>query len=132
MSNLKGLIKILPTTIGHVAIDDSVPKCWFAWGNEIKIEPVPDTVYRLSLYVSDFPQTVLSADADEPDSIPKEFHECIVFFACYGILMKRKKWSLAEVYYNKYLSSLETKYRIYMDRKAEDRLLKHIPVRRKR
>jgi len=127
MATIQGLLKMTPQCVGRLAVDDSKPKYWFTWGNEIKIEPVPDGAYKLALYISDFPAAELTSDTDEPSYLPNEFHECIVYFACYSFLIKRKKWDLASYYYNRYLSSLEKRFKIYMDRKTESRSPKHLP-----
>lgn len=127
MSTIQGLIKINPSMLGRVQIDDYSPRFWFTWGDKIIIDPIPDGNYKLALYVSDFPTTELMSDSDELSYIPHEFHECVVYFACYALLVKRKKWNLAKIYYNRYLHSLETRYKIYMDRKSEGRKLQQLP-----
>lgn len=134
MATIQGLIKISPSNRGRIPIDDSSPKAWFTWGDEIVVEPVPDDNYKLALYVSDFPESELTLDSDVPSSLPLEFHECIALFSCYSLLLKRKKWGMAVYYYNRYLSSLEKKYRIYINRKAERREQKQLPfpIRRSR
>lgn len=127
-----GLLKINPQIRGRVSIDDNKPKCWFPWGSKIVIEPVPDDAYPLDLYVSDYPTTELTSDTDIPSCLPLEFHECIIPFSCYCVLFRMKKWGLASYYYNRYLNSVETRYKIYMDRKAEDKKLKRMPDRVRR
>lgn len=127
---IRGLIKINPQDRGRTPVDDCVPKAWYPWGKEVVIEPVPDDKYPLALYISDYPVSELTADTDIPSSLPLEFHECIVFFSCYTLLMKRKKWDSARYFYNRYLSSLELKYKIYMERKAEEVRTKQMLERR--
>lgn len=117
----KGLLRVNPNVVGRAALDNYIPTRYFPWGNEIKLDPVPDDEYTINLYISDFPSTALSSDTDELSALPEEFHECSVYFSCYVLCVKMKKWATAKDFYNKYIDSLEKKYKIYMDRKSETR-----------
>ncbi|HLA29317.1 MAG: Fibronectin, type III domain protein [Parcubacteria group bacterium GW2011_GWF1_40_6] len=121
----RALLKIRPENCGHITINDNSPQYWFQHGDNIVIEPVPDAVYALKLYVSDFPDAALTTG--EPDSLPDEFHSCIVDFACYALSMKLKKWKQAAKYYNIYVKNLTQRRKDYIDRKAEKRAIHQIP-----
>lgn len=121
-----GLLKVLPIGIGHISITDYAPRYWFQWGNYVVIEPVPDGIYSLKLFISDYPTTELTATTDYPTSLPPEFQPCIVDFACYVLSTKLKKWKQAARYYNLYIRNLKKRKKDYIDRKAEKRMLHQI------
>ncbi|MFH1147971.1 MAG: hypothetical protein V1736_09740 [Pseudomonadota bacterium] len=116
-----GLLKILPTNVGHIAIDGTAPQYWFQWGNNIVIEPVPDAAYSLTLSISDYPTAELTLTTEYPTSLPDEFHPCVVDFACYVLSMRLKKWGQASRFYNLYINNLKKRRKEYIDRKVERR-----------
>ena len=123
----KGLLKILPETIGHITIDGDIPQYFFQWGGYAVIEPVPGGVFQLKLFVSDYPTGELTATTDYPTSLPDEFQPCVVDFACYVLSIRMKKWRQAARYYNLYINNLKKRKKDYMDRKAERRAIHALP-----
>jgi len=50
------LRKIEPHQVGLKALKGTAPQYWYEFGATIGIEPLPDAVYKLRLYVSDIPR----------------------------------------------------------------------------
>jgi hypothetical protein len=50
------LTKIDPLRVGHYPVNGTTPQYWYEFGSNIGIEPVPDSVYKLRLYVADLPK----------------------------------------------------------------------------
>ena len=123
----KALQKVSPSTFGHMPINGTAPQFWCQWGNSIVIEPLPDAVYVLSIFVSDFPVTELTAVTDYPSSLPDEFHPCIVDFALYIFSVKMKKWQQAAKYYNIYVRNLSTRKREYAMNHPDGRFAHELP-----
>ncbi len=121
------LPQIQPTNCGFVTINGNTPQYWFPWGQYVVIEPVPDAVYTLRLFVSDYPDSELTLTTQYPSSLPEEFQSCIIAFACYALSMKLKKWKQAAKFYNIYIRNLKKRKKDYIDRKAEKRAIHHIP-----
>jgi len=59
------LTKIDPLRAGHYPTNGTAPQYWYEFGSYIGIDPVPDAVYYLRLYVADLPkmQTVYNGIA---------------------------------------------------------------------
>lgn len=49
----KMLTKMDPLKLGHYPLNGTAPQGWYEYGNTIGIEPLPDAVYSLRLYVAD-------------------------------------------------------------------------------
>jgi hypothetical protein len=54
----EGLLKIRPQMVG--SLSSGAPKYWFSWGQYVVIDPVPDQVYALTLYIADYPSAQLT------------------------------------------------------------------------
>lgn len=52
------LAKISPLKLGHVPLDGTAPQYWYENGSTIGIEPLPNGVYNLRLYVADLPKII--------------------------------------------------------------------------
>jgi hypothetical protein len=50
------LTKIDPLRVGHYPMNGTMPQYWYEFGDNIGIEPLPDAVYKLRLYVADIPK----------------------------------------------------------------------------
>lgn len=123
----KGLFKIRPEMCGRVNIVGNHPQFWYHWGQYIVIEPIPNNVYKLILYVSDAPPSELEKETDYPDGIPDAFHPLIVDYACYLLSMKLKRWDKAVKFYNRFVTNLTIRKKEYMEQKADTKLLYVIP-----
>lgn len=77
-----------------------VPDYWYYYAETIRVHPVPDTGYTVTLRYYKKP-TLLSADADVPD-IPSEFEELLVTGAAYRVLQVKDNYDQAAVLENKY------------------------------
>jgi hypothetical protein len=53
------LTKIDPLREGHYPADGTTPQYWYELNGSIGIEPIPDAVYNLRLYVADIPKMVV-------------------------------------------------------------------------
>jgi hypothetical protein len=110
-------------TIGHSPLDGTAPQYWFQWGNEIIIDPVPDTTYSLSVFVDGLPSSQITSDSSALTDLPLEFRICVFYFACYVLAMKLKRWALVGTFYNRYIRSLQQSKAEYIknspDKKAE-------------
>jgi len=58
------LTRIDPLKLGNFPITGTAPQYWYEYGSSIGIEPLPDAVYPIRVYVSDTAKMVLIADAD--------------------------------------------------------------------
>jgi hypothetical protein len=50
------LTKIDPLRLGHYPVNGTTPQYWYEFGSTIGIEPLPDAIYQLRLYVADLPK----------------------------------------------------------------------------
>jgi hypothetical protein len=50
------LVKIDPLRVGNYPLNGTAPQYWYEFGGSIGIDPVPDGVYKLRLYVADIPK----------------------------------------------------------------------------
>lgn len=50
------LTKIDPLRLGNYLVNGTTPQYWYEFGSAIGIEPLPDAVYNLRLYVADLPK----------------------------------------------------------------------------
>lgn len=130
MTNYKGALQILPNVVGRKAIDTYNPQYWFPWGGYVKIEPVPDDEYRISLYIADYPSAALANSTDTPTDLPYEFWPCIVDRVCYTLCIKLRKWGMASLFYNAYIIGLMQRKHEYtlrrVDQKKQHQLPEHV------
>ena len=110
----KGLIKITPNMVGHVALNGVVPQYWYQWGKQIGIEPVPTTTYNLSVSVIDFPAGEMASDTDEPE-VPASFQTILTYYAVYKALLRSGKYASSAAVYKEYLYSLSEARKAYID-----------------
>lgn len=78
----------------------NVPNLWYFFAETIKVYPVPNQAYTVSLRYYKKP-TILSADADVPE-IPSEFEELLVVGAAYRVLQVKDNYDQAAILQNKY------------------------------
>lgn len=52
----KVLTKIDPLKVGHFPLNGTAPQYWYEFGGNVYIDPLPDAVYPLRLYVADIPK----------------------------------------------------------------------------
>lgn len=89
----------------------NVPNKWYFYGETIKVFPVPNAAYTITLRYYKKP-TELSSDADVPE-IPSEFQELLIVGATYRVLQVKDNYDQAGVLQNKYdeiLQKLVTKF----------------------
>lgn len=89
----------------------NVPIYWYYYAETIKVYPVPNSAYTVSLRYYKKP-TILTADADVPE-IPSEFEELLVSGATYRVLQIKDNYDQAGIHENKYqelLQKLVVKY----------------------
>lgn len=77
-----------------------VPQYWYFYAEIIKLFPVPDKAYTLTLRYYKKP-TLLAADADVP-SIPSQFQELLVVGAAYRVMQVKDNYDQAAILQNKY------------------------------
>lgn len=90
---------------------NGVPDKWYYYAETIKVYPVPDSAYTVSLQYYKKP-TLLSSDSDVPD-LPSEFEELLVMGAAYRVLQVKDNYDQAAILQNKYdeiLQKLVVKY----------------------
>lgn len=126
----KGLIAVLPQSIGYPPITTGEPKYWFQWGSYLIIDPIPTAAtYSLAVYAACYPSAVLVAtSADLPASnLPVEFHECVYLFTLAFAALKLKRWAEAANAYNKYISDVQRKRMEYVMKYPDGRISHEIP-----
>lgn len=87
------------------------PDKWYNYASTVKVFPVPDSAYTVSLRFYKKP-TILSSDADIPE-LPSEFEELLVMGAAYRVLQVKDNYDQAGILQNKYdeiLQKLVAKY----------------------
>ena len=126
----KGLICILPQTVGHIPINTNAPQFWYQWGEYLVLEPLPDAAtYDLAVYASCYPSAVLVAtSADLPASdLPAEFHEDVYYFTLAFAALKLKRWADAANAYNRYIMDIQTKRAQYIMKQVDSRMTHELP-----
>lgn len=89
----------------------NVPSNWYYYADTIKVYPVPNAAYTLTLRYYKKP-TILSSDSDVPD-LPSEFEELLVVGAAYRVMQVKDNYDQAGILQNKYdeiLQKLVAKY----------------------
>lgn len=61
------LTKIDPIKIGNIQLNGTAPQFWYELGSTIGIEPKPDAIYVLRLYVCDMPKIVIESGYTQAD-----------------------------------------------------------------
>lgn len=124
----EGMLCALPQTVGHLAINTSVPQYWFQWGQNLVVEPLPDAAtYDLAIYASCVPTPALSTGTDTLDDLPVEFHECVYLFALAFAALKLKRWADAAKAYNRYIMDVQRKRAEFISKYAEGRFTHELP-----
>ena len=77
-----------------------VPSKWYYFAETIKVFPVPDQAYTVSLQYYKKPAE-LSADGDVPD-LPEAFQELLVLGAAYRVLQVKDNYDQAAILQNKF------------------------------
>lgn len=126
--NPVGLVKITPLHVGNVPVDGSTPQYWFPWGKTIGIEPLSASTYTLNVYASILPTIEMSDNTDEPQ-IPKAFHEDIVTYAVYRGLIRKWMFRASAGEYVKYISSIQAKRDLIIERYKTYHLETRMPDR---
>jgi hypothetical protein len=67
----KGLPHITPMQIGRGVFNGNYPHSFLQQGAQIAIDPIPDRVYPLTLYVSKYPTALMTSSTDVPET-PQE------------------------------------------------------------
>lgn len=83
----------------------TAPIEWYYYAQTIRIFPVPDQAYTLTLRYYKKP-TEFAADADVPD-VPSEFSELLVVGAAYRVLQVKDNYDQAGILENKYQELLQ-------------------------
>jgi hypothetical protein len=142
-----GVIETMPQSFGHNIIDGARPQYWFQWGGYVVLDPVPDAVYSLRLYLAIPPDTQTYAGAfySQDDGfidtdgvfewevppfitgLPAEFIPSITDFAIYALAIKLKRWGKAVESYNTYVSNLAKRKVEYISHHPESPLMPRVP-----
>lgn len=77
-----------------------IPQYWYFYTEVIKVFPVPDKAYTVTLRYYKKP-SLLSADTDVP-SLPSQFQELLVVGAAYRVLQVKDNYDQAAILQNKY------------------------------
>lgn len=114
------LTKVDPLRLGHYPVNGATPQYWYEFGANIGIEPIPDAVYNLRLYVADLPKmyligaptTLVEADfanTTDQTELPTAWQHLLALYATHGGLTKDRKYGPAqmlEAIYNNELAYL--------------------------
>lgn len=84
-------------TTAHPA---NVPREWFNYAETIRVHPVPNDAYTVTLRYYKKP-TMLDSDSDVPE-LPSEFEELLVLGAAYRIMQVKDNYDQAGILQNKY------------------------------
>lgn len=72
------------------------PQFWFETGANIALDPIPNAVYDLNLYVSAYSDAEMTLDGDIPFSVPLEFLPLIIIGSVAAVLMKDRRFADAQ------------------------------------
>ncbi len=89
----------------------NIPNEWFNYAETIRVHPLPNDTYTVTLRYYKKP-TLLDSDADIPE-LPSEFEELLVVGAAYRIMQVKDNYDQAGILQNKYdelLAKLVSKY----------------------
>jgi hypothetical protein len=124
----KGLLCVLPQSIGYNPLSGDYPQGWFQWGQYLYIEPIPDVAtYDLAVYAACYPAAVMSVDGDLPASLPVEFHECVYEYTLAFACLKLKRWGDAAAFYNNYIMNVQRKRMEFISKTPDARAMRIIP-----
>lgn len=99
------LIKITPIQVGHAKLDGVAPQYWYEYGSYIGIEPKPVYSYDLTLYVLDYPPTLV--DSSDIPVIPYSLCGLITYYAASRALQQDRKPGPAMQLMNMFVNELE-------------------------
>lgn len=100
----RSLIKIKPEQAGHTKLDGATPQYWYECGVSIGIDPVPNGVYALSLYVTSEP-SVLTSGSHTP-AIPYMLCNCLKFYVVGRAFEQDRKRAIADMYYSMFFNDI--------------------------
>jgi hypothetical protein len=95
------LRKITPIQIGHCRAEENglYPQYWYEFGSTIGIEPLPDGVYNLNLYIADVPKMVsggvyteadYTAVGNQTELAPMWQHLMVIYAVMCGLIKDEK------------------------------------------
>lgn len=82
-----------------------VPQHWFQWGTDIVIEPEPTAAYNLNLYISQWPDYLMS-DLDDEPLISEGFQILILAFVLFKTYLRDRKFKTAAFCYKMYVAGI--------------------------
>jgi hypothetical protein len=111
------LQKIDPLRVGHYPFNGATPQYWYEFGNNIGIDPLPNAVYTLKLYVADLPKmyqigapnTLVEADftaSTDQTELPTAWQHLLALYATIGGLVKDNRDGPAQMLMNIYNNEL--------------------------
>lgn len=119
------LKKITPQQVGHVPCAGKHPQYWYELGQYIGIEPRPNAIYHLHLYIVDYPAD-LASDSAVP-GIPLAYRPLIALLATSTAMIKEQRYYpakfLMSVFWTQ-LNYLIGKYTRQMPDATADMILK--------
>ena len=124
----KGLARITIRQMGFLGTNGALPQYWCQWGRYILVDPLPVAAHTLNVYMADWPQVEMSADADTPE-IPAEFHNLIPAYAYWKALLKIRKFGSSGAVYLDYIGALQRSRSQLLDRYPDQRADLKIPDR---
>jgi hypothetical protein len=150
-SSGNSLLKVDPRTFGYSTIQGLEPKYWFQWGEYIVLDPMPDSIYSLMVYISKIPSLKISRDLiifqnssdmlfedsnipwqkatmnTSPIDLPEEFKPCILDYCLYALSLKLARWKIASEYYNIYINNLVSRKQDYIKHYPDKRSIHSLP-----
>lgn len=124
----KGLARVNLRQFGYLDTNGATPQYWCQWGRHLLIHPLPDDAYNLNVYMADWPQVELSADADTPE-IPADFHNLIPAYGHWKALLKQRKFGSSGAAYQDYIGALQRSRAQLVERWPDTRADLRIPDR---
>lgn len=98
--DVRDIDNIYPDPDDTTAHPANQPTKWYFYADTIKVYPVPNEAYTVSLRYFKKP-TELSSDDDVPE-IPSEFRELLVVGAAYRVMQVKDNYDQAAILQNKY------------------------------
>ncbi len=103
--NRIGLQAITSKNLGHLPYNSITPQYWFQWGTDIIIDPKPTATYNLNLYVSQWPDYLMS-DLDDEPLVDLDFQILIIPYVLFKTYLRDKKFRTAAFCYQMYAAGI--------------------------
>jgi len=102
----------MPTAQNQIQSSDpqgeerGTPVCWYEWGGEFTLFPVPDTVKTITIYYTRYPAP-LTGDTNQLLDVPDKYYQTVVDYILWKCYELDEDWTGAQMKEQQFRGALE-------------------------